>query len=156
MSLFAKLRLGMVLVLWASLTAAQSNLGELLDAGAKKLSAQEFREEVVQRVISGPTATGGGLELVYTASGIVAGTGNYRDAASVFSSPISGEWTIDDGRICTRMLFRPAQGSGVPDTYRGTILPRRCQFWFKYNEAYFISDSDSDRSAKVFRRTLKQ
>jgi hypothetical protein len=155
MSLSAKLRLGTIVMLWAPLAAAQNTLGALLDAGAKKLSPQEFREEVVQRVIAGPTATGGRLELVYADSGVIAGTGNYRDATSLFNySQISGEWTIDEGRICTSMRLGP--GPGVPTTYMGMILPPRCQFWFKYDEAYFLSDSDSDRSAKVLRRTLKQ
>jgi hypothetical protein len=50
-------------VLLRPLAHGPSNLGELLDAGAKKLSAEEFREELVQRLIVGPTATGGSLRL---------------------------------------------------------------------------------------------
>jgi hypothetical protein len=37
-----------------------------------------------------------------------------------------------------------------------SIIPQHCQFWFKLGDVYFISDSDSDRHAKVVRRTLKQ
>jgi hypothetical protein len=151
MTLSAKLRLGIVLALWAPLAAAQSTLGALLDVGAKKLSAQEFKEEVVQRVIVGPTASGASLEVMYATTGVIQGLGT----APTFpvASPISGEWTIDnDGRICTSMrVSGPFGGSAT-----GVALPPRCQIWFKYKEQYFLSDSDSDRSAKVLRRTLKQ
>ena len=45
------------------------------------------------------------------------------------------------------------QASGSPV---GTFLPFRCQFWFKYKEQYFLSDSDTDRQARVLVRTIKQ
>jgi hypothetical protein len=149
MTLSAKLRLGMVLVLWVPLAAAQSNLGELLDAGAKKLSVEEFKEELVQRVIVGPTAFGQGfLELMYANNGEIQGLGN-QPPTVMSPQPIRGEWTADDnGRICTSMQIGPAFGY--------VSLPRRCQFWFKNAGQYFYSDSDSDRHARVFRRTLKQ
>ena len=150
----AKLLLGFALLLCASFAVAQSSLGELLDAGAKKLSAQEFRQEVVQRVIVGPTAGGGNLEVMYANSGVIQGRGNYRDVAQMIMAPISGEWTIDDhGRICTSMQM----GGGSGGTVSGLVmLPPRCQIWFKYKERYFLADSDSDRSARVLPRTLKQ
>ena len=148
MTLSAKLRLGMVLVLWVPLAAAQSNLGELLDAGAKKLSVEEFKEELVQRVIVGPTPSGGGnLELMYANNGEIQGAGNYPPTFSSLQ-PIRGAWTTDDnGRVCTSM-----QMGSAPQL----VLPPRCQFWFKNAGQYFYSDSDSDRHARVFRRTLKQ
>jgi Ni/Co efflux regulator RcnB len=37
----------------------------------------------------------------------------------------------------------------------GVNLPQRCQYWFKLGDAYFLADSDTDRRAKVLRRTLK-
>jgi hypothetical protein len=33
-------------------------------------------------------------------------------------------------------------------------LPQRCQFWFKLGETYYLAESDSDRHARVLRRTL--
>jgi len=36
------------------------------------------------------------------------------------------------------------------------FLPPRCQFWFKYDQQYYISDSDSDRNVRVIRRTVKR
>ena len=70
-----KLLLGIALVLWTSLAGAQSNLGELLDAGARMLSPEEFKREVVQRSLVGPTPTGGTLKS-YTHR-----TGWYREKA---------------------------------------------------------------------------
>jgi hypothetical protein len=154
MPLAAKLLSALALLLWAPLAMAQNNLGELLDAGAKKLSTEEFKQELVQHMLAGPTATGGSLEVMYTSNGMVQGRGSYASNVVALAS-INGEWTIDDkGKICTSMRIggsTPGVGGGA-----GVILPARCQFWFKYAEQYFLSDSDSDRSARVFRRTVKQ
>jgi hypothetical protein len=54
-----KLRLGFALLLCAPICIAQSNLGELLDAGGRMLSPDEFKQELVQRLVVGPTPTGG-------------------------------------------------------------------------------------------------
>ena len=40
--------------------------------------------------------------------------------------------------------------------FTGVVLPPRCQFSFKLGDKYFLSDSDTDRSAKVLSRTIKQ
>ena len=145
-----KLLLGLVaLLLLVPSAVAQNNLGELLDAGAKRLSAEEFRQEVVQRTIVGATTTGGRMEMMYASSGMIKGdnnlyTGSPQSDIQNFG-PIDGVWNIDDsGRTCTSMVIGR------------TFLPLRCQFWFKYKEDYFIADSDSDRHARVFRRTVKQ
>jgi len=147
-----KLSSALALLLWAPLAAAQSNLGALLDAGAKRLSAEEFKQEVVQHMIVGPTATGGEIEVMYASTGVIQGIGSYQQLAPVHIVGVSGEWMLDDnGRVCTAM--RIAGGGG---TASGVMLPPRCQFWFKYKGDYFISDSDSDRYARVLRRALKQ
>jgi hypothetical protein len=149
MTLPAKLPLGFALLLCAPLAAAQSNLGELLDAGAKKLSVEEFKQEVVQRVIVGPTPSGGTMEVMYVSNGSIQGQVRGIWGVAAMAS-INGEWTTDDnGRICTG--FSVAGGS-----VSGMRLPSRCQFWFKYAEQYFFSDSDSDRHARVLSRTVKQ
>src|SRR2546421_7385488 len=110
-----KLPLGIALVLWASLTGAQSNLGELLDAGGRILSPEEFKLEVVQRVVVGPTATGGTLEIMYATNGSVQGKSSYPGYVGTQrfrdDSPISGEWRIDDkGRVCTAMRIAAVVG----------------------------------------------
>lgn len=143
-----KILTGIGLVSWALLAAAQSNLGELLDAGAKRLSAEDFKRQIVQRLIVGQTPLGGDLEVVYAANGGIQGRGaNPLEPPGSFrggSAPIYGEWKIGEGeRICTEMRISQ------------TILPARCQDWYRLGDAYFISDSDTDRHAKVFRRTIK-
>lgn len=140
-----KLLLGLALLLCAPLAVAQSNLGELLDAGARKLTVDEFKAELVQRQIVGQTPAGANLEITYGRSGQIAG----EVLRGVMPGPllVSGEWTTDDnGRICTSMAIVRSMQEGL----------RRCEFWFKYNEQYFLSVSDSDRQARVLRRTLKQ
>jgi hypothetical protein len=134
---------------------AQNNLGELLDAGATRLSPEAFKQELVQRVIVGPTPAGGSLEVMYQTNGLVQGTGFHSKATIPQPATIFGEWTLDDnGRVCTSMGMTGGGGGGVGQA--AMLLPPRCQFWFKYSGQYFISDSDSDRSARVIRRTLKQ
>jgi hypothetical protein len=143
--LSARLLLGVSLLLCVPLAVAQSDLGALLDAGAKKLSAEEFKEELVQRVIVGPTLAGGHIEVLYSTKGSIQGLGTPSTAPTRSATPIYGDWKIDEnGKICTSMVIGD------------TNLPYRCQSWFKNADLYFVSDSDSDRMARVLRRTVKQ
>ena len=149
-----KLPLAIALLLWASLTVAQTNLGELLDAGGRVLSSEEFKRELVQRTLVGPSPTGGTLEIMYVTNGSLQGKGSppYTEGFQRFrdEAPIAGEWRIDDnGRVCVTMQIRASSGQVM-------ILAPRCQSWFTYDQKYFLSDSDWDRSAKVFPRTVKQ
>src|SRR5690242_8072836 len=94
-------------VLWTAAALAQGTVGDVLDSGARKLSPDEFKEELVQRTVVGPTATGGTMELIYAPNGFVAGSG----VASPKSRPLDpmegsltvrGEWKINDsGAVCT-------------------------------------------------------
>jgi hypothetical protein len=132
--------------------AGPGDLGQLLDAGAKKLSAQEFRDEIVQRVLVGPLATGGTVEIMYASNGVLQGSGPppIAQIKSSFYGPIHGEWTIDGGnRVCSRGQI------GVGEAVSST-LPHSCEYWFKLGDSYFTSDSDSDRHTKVLVRTMKQ
>jgi hypothetical protein len=149
--LAAKVLCALALLLWVPFAAGQRYLGDLLNFGAKRLSAEEFKQEVVQRSLVGPTTGGLTLEVLYATSGVISGRGtNYLTGAATVE--VNGEWKIDDsGKICTTMrLAGPTFGPA------GVVLPPRCQFWFKYQDQYFVSDSDTDRYAPVVRRTLKQ
>ncbi len=145
-----KLLLGLALLLLVPFAVAQNNLGELLDAGAKRPSAEEFRQEVTKHTLVGINPFGGRMEVMYASSGMIQGssniyTGNPITAQQGAGGSIDGVWNIDDsGRTCTSMVVGR------------TFLPLRCQFWFKYKQDYFIADSDSDRNARVSRRTVKQ
>src|SRR5215470_16213230 len=68
-----KVLLGLALLLFAPFAVAQNNLGELLDAGAKKISPDEFRQDVVHRTLVGPTLSGAQLELMFASSGVLQG-----------------------------------------------------------------------------------
>jgi hypothetical protein len=132
--------------------AAVTDLGQLLDAGGKRVTQEEFRQELVQRVVTGPAATGGNLEIMYATNGLIAGVTALPMAPQVntVTAPVRGEWSFDnEGRVCSAVQIVPS--SGPP-----TVLPRRCQSWYKLGSSYFLSDSDTDRRAKVFPRGLKQ
>ena len=130
------------------------------------MSPQQFKEEIVQRMFVGTLPSGAVINVMYTSSGIVVGNVLYGGVtgmgygAGLESSqvrsvgvpqnwPVSGNWTIDDSaRICASLAINITPSS--------TIIPKRCQFWFKLGEKYYESDSDEDRSAKVLVRVLKQ
>jgi hypothetical protein len=142
-SLTPTLSFGSALLLWATLAAGQSSVGELLDAGARRLSAEEFQRELVGRTVAGPISDVSEVELVYMVNGRVLGSGQGRGTRLIMG-PVEGSWTVGEtGSICSTM------------TVGMVVMPKRCQFWFKLGDAYFISDSDSDRSARVLRRTVK-
>ena len=142
-----KLSLIAVLVFGSSHAIAQSTLGALLDAGARKLTVEEFKAELVQRMLVGPTGIGYELEVMYTSGGAIAGES--RVGSPIYGatrSVLDGEWRSDtEGRICSTVRSR------------GTLatLEPRCQFWFKLGDTYYLSDSDSDRYTKILPRKLK-
>jgi hypothetical protein len=140
------------LLLWVPLAEAQDNLGQLLDAGGKLLSLEEFKQELVQRILVGPTPGGGTIEIMYTNGGMIEGIGTAPGSVSYYParSPYNGAWTSgDNDTVCSTMQIM-ASGGNVAVT-----LPRRCQFWFRIGERYYLSDSNTDRSAKVLVRTIK-
>src|SRR5258708_549231 len=63
------------ILLWTPPAGAQKNLGEVLDAGAKVLSPEEFNEQIVQSILTGPTPIGGTLEIMYARNGMLQGEG---------------------------------------------------------------------------------
>jgi len=138
---------------------AQDTLGTLLDANAAKISVGQFERDLVQRVLEGPTQTGGRMEVMYTGSGQIEGTGTMRPGiqSATNYARIQGRWTNDGaGRICTSLSYSAQVGSNVNAGIGMGTLPPRCQYWYKLGDKYFLADSDTDRSAKVLVRTIKQ
>jgi len=149
MPLTIQLPFALALLLLGVPAAAQSHLGQLLDDHATLLSAEEFKRDVVGRSFVGPTPTGGTLDVLYAADGRVVGTGSAPRVPFAPTALISGTWSIDDdGRVCSTIRI----SSSVPPDL---IFPRRCQWWFKKADQYFLSDSDWDRDAQVLLRSLK-
>jgi hypothetical protein len=129
----------------ASLAHAQTTLGDLLQAGAQRVTPQRFDEEVVQRTLRGRLDTGMLVEMMYAASGQLQGIG--LAAGAEWSVQVLGSWSAgDNGTICTRMTL---DGPTIR-----AMFPRACQYWFKLDERYFVSNSESDQRARVTVRTL--
>jgi hypothetical protein len=145
----------MLLASCVSPVLAQTNVGQLLDSGAVKLSAAEFRQEVVGRFLEGPgrgatmASASSGQEVAYFQDGVIRGSG-YTTALGGISGGgrnflIEGTWTIDErDRVC-----QTTRAGNV-------VLAPRCQYWFKHSDKYYFADSDSDRSALVTVRTVKK
>lgn len=127
--------------------AAQTRLGELLDRGAKRLSADEFRQEVVQRPLTGPLVGGVNANFVYGNGGWIQGRGGGPAGfGAEWDVSIRGTWKIaDDSRVCTAIVL---DGATIRANY-----PPRCQFWFRLDDRLFIADS-LDRAAPVLRRSI--
>lgn len=123
----------------AASAVAQGTLGELLDAGTKPMTKAEVMAAVSGKTITGPTRAGGQSRYDYRADGSMVGAGTGRQGRP-FS--LSGKWYVDEGgKWCAD--FRTPGGPGS-----------NCSFLFKNGDDYFVSDSDSDRSAPVYKRTI--
>ena len=122
---------------------AQSNLGELLDQGAKKLTKQEFLL-LLPKTHSGITPSGRAeINLTYRPDGSL--IGNARSVQTGSTSGITGSWTIDEsGKICIKEAFLAWN-----QTYEG------CAPWFKLGEQYWAGGSDTDRGSGVYKINLK-
>ena len=133
---------------------AQKTLGDVLDAGGMLMSFEQFKQEIVLETVTGPTPTGATIEVVYGRNGIIAGVGSVVPASQsigALAQPrVSGQWEGgENNSVC--VVMRIVGTVGAPGQ-----LPRRCQYWFKAGDRYFLSDSDTDRQARVLARTIKR
>lgn len=136
------------------LAFAQANLGAVLDAGGRQLSGDEFKHDVVGKIIRGQARTtlmgassgSNSIELVYLSPGSIRGSAQASPLGGALgggaSAAVEGTWSIDErDRICTSMRMG------------AVVLAPRCQFWYAHDNKYFLSDSDSDRSARLISYT---
>jgi len=152
MRLSKTLLAGIFLASCVSPAVAQTNVGQLLDSGAAKLSAADFKQEIVGRYLVGPgrgglISTSSAQEVVYLEDGLIRGSGSVGTFSGTFgvSFGIEGTWTIDErDRVC-----QTTRAGNV-------VLAPRCQYWFKLSDKYYFADSDSDRSALITVRTVKK
>ena len=144
---------GFLVALCVSSAIAQTNVGQLLDSGAVKLSAADFKQQIVGQFLVGPrrglNVASSTQEIVYLEDGGIRGSGSATPFGGMIgggqSFVIEGTWTIEErDRIC--------------ETTRAgnVVLAPRCQYWFKQSDKYYFADSDSDRSALVTVRTVKK
>ena len=127
---------------------AQNTLGELLDAGGKKLSKEEVVTTFSGAQVTGLTSGGGQQELAYKADGSVSGSMQLAKGGGV---GIVGTWKVDDkGRLCTE-----STQSGL----RGSLRAGNdevCNFYFVSSDQHYAAKSDSDRSSPILKRTIKK
>ncbi len=124
---------------------AQTNLGELLDMGGKKLSKQEVLGSLSGATLSGETREGAVFETEYKADGTYAGS--FVSPQNKRNGNTFGKWTVDDaGKVCI---------DGTARLYQ--VYPQKsCAFYFKQGNQYYASTSHSDRAAPVSKREIKK
>lgn len=122
----------------ASLPAsAQSNVGDLLDKGAKKLIKDDYMAMAPFRVKYLWPQGGGEGDLVYEANGTLSGSEYHYSSRS--ESPATGTWQADEnGKWC--MKKHMAVWKSNTDM---------CWYTWKLGDDYYGSASDSDRNAPV-------
>lgn len=120
---------------------AQATLGELLDAGGKKLTKDEVTSTVSGKTVTGMNTLGGETRIDYQADGAMMGSGKNPQGRGR-EYPISGKWWVEEnGKWCTD--FRTPGGPNST-----------CGYLFKNGDEYFVSGSPSDRSARVVKRII--
>ena len=124
---------------------AQTNLGELLDAGGKKLSKQEVEAALSGAALSGDMPSGATFQTDYKSDGTYSGA--FTSPQNKRNGTTFGKWTVDDaGKVCTDGTIRLYENQ-----------PQKiCAFYFKSGDQYFVSTSDSDRGAGIMKRTIKK
>jgi hypothetical protein len=136
---------GVLLLVGTSMATAQefSNLGELLDKGAKRLDAAQLKTLLTGAMVSGTAMNGKStFEMTYSSDG----TANGRIyGIRVDQAPgMTGTWKVDEkGQICVDLMTM---------TF-GAV--KNCTSYYNLNNAYFSSATD-DRSAVVRARAVKR
>lgn len=137
-----KLAVFLITIAISAFSYAQSNLAELLDQGGKKMSGAAVKTWLLGGTFSGLGLTNGfPLQIHYKDDG------SFTGSVSAPSGPvgISGKWKVDDdGKMCVQLAGAPR-----PDAQWD------CAYFYALGDRYFVSESDTDRAAKVGARTVK-
>jgi len=141
---FCRIMAGLILMgLGATPALAQKSLGDLLDGGAKKLSKEAVQSAISGAQISGTSTTGAATDYHYTADGKF--SGNLRALDGMTTGTV-GTWKVDDsGRLC-------AEWTLVKNSKRF----KGCGFLYAKADQYYYVESDSDRSAKIYKQVIKK
>jgi hypothetical protein len=141
---YRMLMTGVIFAALSSSAQAQNTLGELLDMGGKKLAKEDVTAAIVGSRVGGPTKFGGRTEIGIKADGSLSGylrTPDGRDAGLI------GTWTVDDsGRMCSDSTAK----------FQTIQKIKGCMFFYSVSDRYYISESDSDRNARLLVRTISR
>lgn len=132
-----------VVVTCSGSAMAQSNLGELLDMGAKQIPKDQLVSLLSGLTMSGESFNnqGGTIRFDYSADGTVSGGLRTADGREFRST---GTWKVDDsGKFCREMVR--ANGTHWGD----------CRYFFKLADAYYAAETN-DRGTKIEKRLLEK
>lgn len=125
--------------------AQQTTLGEILDKGGRKLAAEEVRALLTGATIDFDTPQGGHFTLEPKPGDVL--HGRYRTTIGGHAAG-AGNWSVaDDGKAC--MAFKYA-------IQRRAEEYNRCLYWFRLEEDFRVSSSESGRNAPAFVYTVKR
>ena len=129
--------------LTSTVALAQNSLGDLVDGGAKKLSKDAVKSTLGGAHVSGKAVSGADTEYDYKADGYF--SGNLKDAGG-WSSGAVGNWTVDEsGKFCSEWTL--------------TVNSKRfkgCGFLYARGDQLYYVESDSDKTAKIYKRVVKK
>jgi len=126
---------------------AQTTVGEVLDAGGKKLTKEEVVTLVAGANVSGPTTGGGQFQSDYKADGTLTGT---MQTTNMKGGARFGKWTVEDtGMLCTEITTTIVKSSGARED-------KTCAYWFRLSDKYFVALDSDARETHVLERTVKR
>jgi hypothetical protein len=130
-------------ILFVGTAAAQTNIGELLDAGGKALTKDEVLATFRGATVSGKTTAGGETVSELKDNGTISG---YLTNATGRRGAVFGTWTANDsGKFCRDITIRFYESSQIKDCYR----------IYRLGDQYYVPATASDeRSVSVLKRTI--
>ena len=130
-----------LLALTSTAALAQNSLGDLLAGGATKLPKDAVKSTLGGAHVSGKSVTGADTEYDYKPDGYF--SGNLKTSDGWFSGAV-GTWTVDEsGKLCSEWTL--------------TVNSKRfngCGFLFAKGDQLYYVESDSDKSAKIYKRVI--
>ena len=132
-----------LIALTSTAALAQNSLGELLDGGAKKLSKEAVQSALRGAHVSGKSTSGAATEYFYKADGYF--SGNLQNSEGWKSGAV-GTWSVDNsGKLCSEWTL----------TVNSKKL-KGCGFIYAKADEYYYTESDSDRTAPIYKRVIKK
>ncbi len=131
--------------LWTLATAsfAQETLGDLIQAGAKKLAVEEVKSVVIGARATGPGRRNTTSDVILHPDGKATG---YVMAGGRSFAIVNGTYKIEnDGKVCLHYEFM----EGIPP-YDG------CVAYFQKDTQYYLAYSDTDPKAEVVKRSFQR